>query len=426
MSNSCPSCQTPVQPQHQFCPDCGFRLHGSSVPPRQALGIHAAPLLRYAAGVPNTIGSLQAGMLLAGRYRLTQRIGHGNMGEVWEGSDERLRSRTCAVKQVLLTGPNPAEQAEREAWFAREAETLATLKHQHICDIRDVFEEHGNGYLILELVEGHTMAQELTSLGKPGLPEAAVLDWARQLGEALTYLHGQMPSIVFRDLKPQNIMLRPNGQLVLIDFGIARPAVTTGGTTIGTPGYAPPEQYQGFAEPRSDQYALAATLHHLLTGRNPEQGPPFAFPSPSNLVPGLSASVGVALARALAMRMEDRFASVDEFLAALSPSSAPKTIVQAGAQSAPITSPAKSSVPTGVSTSFGDGTWRVGIDIAPGTYRTPAPSEQGAFYMVLQNFTGTGDHWIAAGNVYGPDVVTIVPEAAGIRSWGCGTWTKVD
>jgi len=109
----------------------------------QIVSVQAALPGRYSAGTGNARSALQAGMVLAGRYRIIKNLGRGSMGEVWAASDERLRGRTCAVKEVILAGPNPAEQAERAAWFAREAGMLAPLRHPHICDIRDVFEEQG-------------------------------------------------------------------------------------------------------------------------------------------------------------------------------------------------------------------------------------------------------------------------------------------
>ena len=200
------------------------------------------------------------------------------MGTVWRGEDERLHGRPCAVKALSVTDLGGLDAAEALAWFDREIEVLSRLRHSAICDVKDAVTDGDHRYLILELIEGHTMAEELVLRGAPGLPPADVLRWGATLGEALAYLHSQQPPIIFRDLKPANIMLRPNGQVVLIDFGIARPFVNAGATAIGTGGYAPPEQYQGLAEPRSDIYGLAATLHHLLTGRDPTVQIPFTFP----------------------------------------------------------------------------------------------------------------------------------------------------
>jgi len=174
-----------------------------------------------------------------------------------------------------------------------------------------------NYYLILELIEGRTLADELATRGAPGLPETDVLTWAISLCDALAYLHGHTPPVIFRDLKPQNIMRRLDGRVVLIDFGIARAMTTAGGTAIGTGGYAPPEQYQGLADVRSDVYGLAATLHHLLTGRDPTRHPPFRFPPVQELVPQISLHINSALAHALNMAPDDRFQTANAFAAAL-------------------------------------------------------------------------------------------------------------
>ncbi|HWE60436.1 MAG TPA: protein kinase, partial [Chloroflexota bacterium] len=254
--------------------------------------------------------------MLEGRYRLLTRLGHGSFGEVWRGVDERV-NRPCAIKQVLLGGATPQEQAERLDTFQREVQMLAALKHEYICDIRDWFEDQGAGYLVLELIDGRTLAVEMAARGSPGLPEAEVLGWALQLADALGYLHAQAPPIIFRDIKPENVILRPDGRLALIDFGIARPAIIAGGTLIGTPGYAPVEQYKGAAEPRSDQYALAATLHYLLTGDDPTKRSTFLFPPVCSLVPSITLHVSAAIERALSVQIDDRFDSVAEFTAAL-------------------------------------------------------------------------------------------------------------
>jgi serine/threonine protein kinase len=261
--------------------------------------------------------ALAPGHLVGGRYRAEAPLARGAMGEVWRGRDERLQGRLCAIKTVHFAGATPEERDERRTWFAREAEVLARLHHPAICDIRDTIVTGDTQYLILELVEGQTLGAELAARGRPGLPESEVLGWAATLCDALGYLHRQSPPIIFRDLKPQNIMRRPDGRVALIDFGLARAVAQRGGTAIGTGGYAPPEQYQGLADARSDEYALAATLHHLLTGRDPTGEPPFSFPPARAVVPAVSRHVEAALARALSMAPADRFATVEEFGAGL-------------------------------------------------------------------------------------------------------------
>jgi hypothetical protein len=239
------------------------------------------------------------------------------MGEVWRARDERLHGRPCAIKIVRWEGATPEQRTERLAWFAREAQVLAQLHHPVICDIRDVIATGETPCLILELIEGRTLEEELMARGNPGLPEQEVLAWAATLCDALSYLHGHSPPIIFRDIKPQNIMRSRDGRVVLIDFGLARVVTPAGGTAIGTGGYAPPEQYQGLADERSDVYALAATIHHLLTGRDPTLATPFYFPPIRTVIPALSGHVEAALHCALRLDAAGRFPTVQEFGVAL-------------------------------------------------------------------------------------------------------------
>jgi parallel beta-helix repeat protein len=299
----------PVHATDTHCLNCGISLIGAAT---QASNPDLPSTWQSSSGTV----TLQSDTLVGGRYRLTVPLGASTMGNVWRASDERLHNKPCALKQIVLSN----RSAEERTWFDREAATLAGLSHPGICAITDQFEQDGYGYLVLEMIQGRTLSEELVMHGSPGLSESEVHSWVRQLGDALAYLHCQVPAIIFRDIKPQNIMLRQDGRVALIDFGIARPVVATGGTTIGTPGYAPPEQYQGIAEPRSDQYALAATLHHLLTGRDPSHQTPFQFPPVRSFVPSLSQSVDTALARALSMRVDDRYDNIADFVASYSPS----------------------------------------------------------------------------------------------------------
>ena len=267
-------------------------------------GVHVSPLLHE-------------DQLLAGRYRVGAHIGYGAMGKVWRGTDERLEGRPCAIKTIDLSRLGAEEAVEARAMFEREISVLARLSHPGMCEIRDVVTEGETRYLVMEFVDGITLAERLKLNGGRALPEATVLGWAAMLVDALSYLHAQVPQIIFRDVKPQNVILRPDGRVTLVDFGIARTMIMAGGTAIGTGGYAPPEQYQGLADVRSDEYALAATIHHLLTGRDPTLFSPFVFPHARGIVPSLSEYVDVALERALSMSSASRFPTVAEFGLAL-------------------------------------------------------------------------------------------------------------
>ncbi len=223
--------------------------------------------------------------------------------------------------------------------------------------IWDQFSEQSRHYLVMDLVPGRDLKEELAARGG-FLPEEEVLDIGLALCGVLSYLHEHQPPVVFRDLKPANTMRTQHGALFLIDFGIARGLHAVGGggtlrpgTMIGTPGYAPLEQYQGMAEPRSDVYALGATLHALLTGYDPEQGQPLTFPPARQLRPEAHAETEYILARAVELKPSDRFADAHAFaqaladakkvMQALQPTKAATAPVQAPAP-APLSSPPQS------------------------------------------------------------------------------------
>src|ERR1700694_3408959 len=220
------------------------------------------------------------------------------MGMVYLAHDQRLANRACAVKEMVDHFIDQQQRIEANEYFAREADTLAQLKHAAIPAITDRFDDHNRHYLVMEYVEGRNLEEEIAARGGP-LPEGLVIDIARQLCDVLAYLHGFTPPMVYRDMKPSNVMLTPRGRVVLVDFGIARLFKTARkGTMIGTLGFAPPEQYQGAVDPRSDIYSLGATLHYVLTGRDPEKFPPFSFPPVRDLRPEVSTNLAGAIRRA--------------------------------------------------------------------------------------------------------------------------------
>ena len=258
-------------------------------------------------------GPLEAGTVLQGRYKSRRLLGGGGMGMVYLAHDQRLANRPCAIKEMVDHFIDQAQRIEANEYFAREADTLAQLKHQAIPAITDRFELANRHYLVMEYVEGRNLEEELAARGEP-LPEGLVIDIARQLCDVLAYLHGLVPPIIYRDMKPSNVMLNSNGRVVLVDFGIARLfKAARKGTMIGTLGFAPPEQYQGLVDPRSDIYSLGATLHYVLTGRDPEKFPPFSFPPVRELRPGVSSNLAGAIDAALAYEMDGRPARVQEF-----------------------------------------------------------------------------------------------------------------
>ena len=265
----------------------------------------------------NTGEALSEGHLLDGRYRVKKVIGVGGMGRVYLANDTRLANRPVAAKEMIV-GDGIAEKKALED-FAREASVLSRLSHPGIPIVIDHFAEQSRNYLVMEFVSGGDLEGLLERAGAGGrLSEREVIVWARQLLDVLDFLHGQSPPIIYRDLKPGNIMIDKDGRAMLIDFGIAR-FLPKGGhaTQIGSPGYAPPEQYAGRVDARSDIYSLGATMHHVLTGRDPRLEPPFTFPPVRNLAPDLSLKSALAIDRALNHDATKRFQSASEMLRAL-------------------------------------------------------------------------------------------------------------
>ena len=260
--------------------------------------------------------------VLQERYVIIRLLGSGGMGAVYLAQDMRLNHRFCAVKEMMLDpDATPEEKARAEQLFRQEAAILAGLSHTHLPKVFDYFTEGDRYYLVMDYIEGETLEEKLQKNGG-ALPEEQVVQWAIQLCDVLDYLHSRNPPVVFRDLKPANIMIDRNGVVKLVDFGIARlfdPRKKTDTLKMGTMGYAPPEQYQGQGQtgPRSDLYALGATLHHLLTGRDPANEPPFSFPVLRSLNPSVTARTEAVVMQALAYDQTQRFESARAMKTAL-------------------------------------------------------------------------------------------------------------
>jgi len=244
------------------------------------------------------------------------------MSAVYQVQDLRFPkvTRLCVAKEMLNTATDPEVRALIKRNFEREANILATLSHPGIVQIYDYFSEGERSYLVEEYVDGKDL-EAILSETEGFLPEAQVVHWALQVCEVLIYLHSHEPRpIVFRDIKPSNVMLDSHNRIRLVDFGIAR-LFQSGqkGTMIGTEGYSPPEQYRGIAEPRVDIYALGATMHHLLSKQDPRLEPPFSFHErPIHQTnPMLSHDLAEVVNRALEYDINKRYGSAEEMKRAL-------------------------------------------------------------------------------------------------------------
>jgi len=266
-------------------------------------------------------------VLQQNRYRITHILGQGGMGAVYVAWHTGLEISVAIKELIPQPGLSPEALAELRKQFKREANTLARLSHHHLVHVIDSFEEGGNVYLVMELVQGESMAARIQRQGP--IPEPYVLQWAQQLLDALAYCHGQ--GVIHRDIKPHNIILHADGRAVLVDFGLVKlwdptdPRTKTVMRGMGTPEYAPPEQYDadaGHTDARSDIYSLGATLYHALSGKTPPTATtrivnPQALTPVRVFDPRISPQVEQALMRALELRPIDRFQSAREMAAVL-------------------------------------------------------------------------------------------------------------
>lgn len=262
---------------------------------------------------PTGTSNLRPGFLLQDRYHILGPLGEGGFSSVYKARDMRFPAVTklCAIKEMVMRTADPQLREQTILLFEREASMLAMLNHPAIPDISDYFTEGDRSYLVLELIEGENLRQWLEDT-TDFIDEQKALDWALQICEALAHLHNQKPQpIIFRDLKPSNVMLDLENHIRLIDFGIAKlfEADQNRGTMIGTEGYTPPEQYRGEATPAVDVYSLGATLHHLLTRQDPRLETPFTFDDRPirEANPNISRAFEVIINRCLSYDPKDRF-----------------------------------------------------------------------------------------------------------------------
>ncbi|MDQ2976880.1 MAG: protein kinase [Acidobacteriota bacterium] len=266
-----------------------------------------------------TVKQLDPGSILNARYEIARRIGGGGMGAVYLAKDRNLGDAPRAVKEMVEAHLDPSLHEKAIGDFKRESLLLTSLEHPSIPTIYDYFydESLARFYLVMKFISGGDLASRLRNAPGGRIDEKTVADWGMQAADVLEYLHSRPKPIIYRDLKPANLMIDGNsGRLMLIDFGIARwvKQEEKGVTAVGTMGYAPPELFGGRVEPRSDIYSLGATMFHLLTGSDPQDNPLLIFdfaknPRPRQIAPSISSEIEQILMRSVEYKPEDRFPS---------------------------------------------------------------------------------------------------------------------
>ncbi|MGC9350177.1 MAG: serine/threonine-protein kinase [Anaerolineae bacterium] len=265
--------------------------------------------------------------VLIDRYRIVSLLGQGGMGAVYRAWDLRLNIPVAVKEMVPQPGLDRQTLASLTEQFTQEAKVLARLNHPHLVRVTDYFEIENRSYLVMDFVDGESLAERIKREGS--LSEALVLDWAEQLLDALSYCHSQ--GILHRDVKPTNVIIRPDGRVVLVDFGLVKlwdphdPRTKTAMRGMGTPEYAPPEQYDmamGHTDPASDIYSLGATLYHALTGEAPPTATlriadPTQMTAPRSVVPNVSRQTEQAVLKAVELNRSRRWQNAEEMASAL-------------------------------------------------------------------------------------------------------------
>lgn len=253
----------------------------------------------------------EIGSVIDGKYEILTEIGHGGMSVVYLAMDTHL-NKQWAVKEIKKRGKAKTDEIVVNSLLA-EANLMKRLDHPALPRIVDIIDNGVTIYVVMDYIEGESLDKILSEFGAQ--PEELVIGWAKQLCDALSYLHSQKPPIIYRDMKPANVMLKPEGNIKIIDFGIAREYKEqnlSDTTVLGTKGYAPPEQYNGQTDARSDIYALGMTMHHLLTGVDPRKGEAYAPVRVYN--PELSEGIEIIINKCVQPAAENRYQSCADLL----------------------------------------------------------------------------------------------------------------
>ena len=299
----CSQCSRINRAGAKFCTGCGGTLH--TQPQSHSTGWHSQP-------VGLGTGRLPAQSFLNNRYLIIKKIGQGGMGAVYQVTDTHI-NQVMAVKEMSNSAIDPPDRPYAIAQFEQEARLLQRLQHPNIPTVSDKFSINDRHFLVMDYRNGRTL-QQMIDAGESPFSEEQVSEWAEQLCDVLAYLHNQNPPIIFRDIKPDNIMIDADGKVKLIDFGIVR-HFTKGKKkdtmALGTLGYAPPEEHgSGQTDARSDVYSLGATLFCLLTGKDPGLYP---LPPIRQISPAISPQMESVVVQATKVSASSRFANMEAF-----------------------------------------------------------------------------------------------------------------
>ena len=259
---------------------------------------------------------LEIGSLVDHKYKILNKIGQGGMSVVYLAMNEKA-NKQWAIKEVRKDGIKDFEVVKQG--LVVETDLLKRLSHPNLPSIIDVIEEEDTLLIVMDYIEGNPLSKALEEYGAQS--QEQVIEWAKQLCDVLGYLHSREPAIIYRDMKPANIMLKPEGKVTLIDFGTAREFKEKNladTTCLGTVGYAAPEQFggQGQTDPRTDIYCLGATLYHLVTGYSPCE-PPYEIRPIRQINPALSSGLEKIILKCTQRNPEDRYQSCAELMYAL-------------------------------------------------------------------------------------------------------------
>ena len=259
---------------------------------------------------------LEIGSLVDGKYKILNKVGQGGMSVVYLAMNEKA-NKQWAIKEVRKDGIKDFEVVKQG--LVAETDILKRLNHPHLPSIIDVIDKDDSFIIIMDYIQGNSLASRLEEYGAQ--PQEDVVEWAKQLCDVLGYLHSRTPAIIYRDMKPSNVMLKPDGNVTLIDFGTAREFKEKNladTTCLGTVGYAAPEQFGGMGQTdgRTDIYCLGATLYHLVTGMNPCE-PPYDIKPIREINPSLSSGLDKIILKCTQRDPNDRYQSVAELMYAL-------------------------------------------------------------------------------------------------------------